>query len=189
MRPILSIVIPFYNSAKKCDRLLRTLLDLSDSEVEVICVDDGSADSTPQLLENFKFEASIRVKVITQENRGPGGARNAGIDQASGEYIWVVDSDDDILVCNALKLLRAVYSKSYDIIDFNLVSKSLIINSMSVPEGEITSKDEDLAKILLDKFGRICTKLFHSRIFKYCLIRYPEYCIYEDNPQIGRAHV
>lgn len=182
MKTILSIIIPFYNSEEKCSRLLHSLVNFSDSEIEVICVDDGSKDSTLEILEDFKNSTSLRVKVISQENKGPGGARNAGIDQAIGEYIWLVDSDDDISINKALTLLRSVYEKNYDVIDFNISSKIGVINSMDISEGEYSSSE--LTKALLKKFGRIWSKIFHSRVLKHNKIRYPEYCIYEDNPLI-----
>lgn len=159
---------------------MHSLVNFSDSEIEVICVDDGSKDSTLEILENFKHSTSLRVKVISQENKGPGGARNSGIDQAIGEYIWLVDSDDDISIDKALTLLRSVYEKNYDVIDFNISSKIGIVNSMSFSEGDYFSSD--LTKCLLKKFGRIVSKVFHSRVLKNDKIRYPEYCIYEDNP-------
>lgn len=184
MKTILSIIIPFYNSEEKCSRLLHSLVNFSDSEIEVICVDDGSKDSTLEILEDFKNSTSLRVKVISQENKGPGGARNSGIDQSVGEYIWFVDSDDDISIDKAMTLLRSVYVKSYDAIDYNVCSKVGIVNSMNLPEGEYCSSD--LTKYMLKStgFGRISSKIFHSRVFKNNKIRYPEYCIYEDNPLV-----
>ena len=157
-------------------------MEFSDSEIEIICVDDGSNDSTLEILESFKHTTTLRVKIISQENKGPGGARNSGIDQAVGEYIWLVDSDDDISIDKALTLLRTVYEKNYDVIDFNINSKTGVINSMNLSEGEYSSSD--LTKILLKKFGRIWSKIFHSRVWVDHKIRYPEYCIYEDNPLV-----
>jgi len=184
MKTILSIVIPFHNSEEKCSRLLKRLTEFSDSEIEIICVDDGSNDSTLEILEKFKHSTNLRVNIISQENKGPGGARNSGIDQAIGEYIWLVDSDDDISIDKALTLLRSVYEKNYDAIDYNVCSKVGIVNSMNLSEGEYCSSD--LTKYLLKRtgLGRISSKIFHSRVFKNNKIRYPEYCIYEDNPLV-----
>jgi len=90
---LLSIVVPFYNSAHKSERLLSTLRQLSAQDVEVVLVDDGSNDAT---LQQFKNDASVAVLVLTQNNRGPGGARNTGLRSARGKYVLFVDSDDDI---------------------------------------------------------------------------------------------
>lgn len=180
-KALLSIVIPFHNSEGKCDRLLNSLLNFHDEEVEVICVDDGSTDSTLEIIRNFKEASSLRVEVISQDNRGPGGARNSGIDKSTGEYIWLVDSDDEINLEKALGLLRSVYSKDYDLIDFNISSNGNSTNSMDVEKGEYTN-DDGLTLILLKKFGRIFSKVINSRLFRDGKVRYPEFCIYEDNP-------
>ena len=84
----LSIISPFYNSEEKCRRLLSTLSKIEDRDIEIILVDDGSTDNTISLLKDFKQKSNVNVVVITQENKGPGGARNAGLKVARGKYIF-----------------------------------------------------------------------------------------------------
>ena len=121
---LLSIIVPFYNSENKCEALLKTLAGCDSKYVEVICVDDGSQDGTMRLLAAFEKSAACSVTVLRQDNRGPGGARNAGFEASSGEYIWFVDSDDDICLDVALGFLIALQGKGYDAIDFNFFGSS-----------------------------------------------------------------
>lgn len=176
---LLSVIVPFFNSENKCFRLLENLKVCSYDNVEVICIDDGSVDSTLKVLEEFKGSASCDVKIIHQTNKGPGGARNAGLEISNGEYVWFVDSDDNVDLDLALNFLKSL-TVSYDAIDFNVYSRGEAINSMCLSFGEYD--EGDLTFTLLSRFGHICSKIFHRRVFVDNGIRYPEYCIYEDNP-------
>jgi glycosyltransferase involved in cell wall biosynthesis len=178
----LTIISPFHNSEEKCRRLLNTLLRIDDEGVEIILVDDGSTDNTLTVLSDFKENSQSNVSIITQVNKGPGGARNTGLKVAKGEYVWFVDSDDDIKI-EAISYLKSILEKNYDFIDFNIISKDTTLNSMRISPGIY----EDIIKnknILLDGFGRICTKVFKKEFLIKNNIRYPEYCIYEDNPLV-----
>lgn len=179
---LLSIIIPFYNSEHKCTNLLETLKKTDDQEVEIICVDDGSTDNTVALLEDLQKDANCHICIIQQENKGPGGARNTGLEASQGKYIWFVDSDDDIDLPTALHVLRKNENQDFDFIDFNIKSGNKNINSMELTAG--VYENASVTQQLLNKFGRIWSKIFNSRVFKNTEVRYPEYCIYEDNPLV-----
>ena len=89
----LSIVVPCYNSAAYMDRCVQSLL-LGGSDVEIILVDDGSKDKTPEKVDNYQARYSGIIKAVHQENGGHGQAVNTGIEHATGHYVRVVDSDD-----------------------------------------------------------------------------------------------
>lgn len=108
----LSIIIPAYNAEAYLPQCLDSILAQEHRGCEVIVVDDGSTDGTAALLERYPD-----VKVIHQENRGMSTARNRGLDEARGEYILFVDSDD-LLTDGALETLVAELSGE-DIIAFN----------------------------------------------------------------------
>ncbi len=91
----LSVIIPVYNTARWLGECLDSILLQKAFDLEIICVDDGSTDETPEILRTYS-EKDSRIKVITQENRGLSAARNAGLEAAQGEYIWLLDSDDTI---------------------------------------------------------------------------------------------
>ena len=93
----LSIIVPVYNAAAYLEECLSSLLnqDLPETDYEIICVNDGSIDESPRILERYQ-QAHSNICVIHQENGGVTTARNAGLSAARGDYIWFVDSDDFI---------------------------------------------------------------------------------------------
>lgn len=90
---IISVIIPVYNTAEYLPRCLDSILNNTYRELEVICVNDGSKDNSLEVLNDYAVKDS-RVKVIDQPNAGVSVARNHGLDEATGEYIAFVDSDD-----------------------------------------------------------------------------------------------
>ena len=95
MNSLVSIVIPVYNCEKYIDQCINALLDQTYSNLEIICVNDGSSDSSLSHLEKFQ-QLDRRVQVYSKENEGKGAAsaRNMGLNYATGGYILVLDSDD-----------------------------------------------------------------------------------------------
>ena len=88
-----SVVIPVYNSQKFIGSCLQQMLAQSLQEIEIVCVDDGSTDDSADIIAQTAQRDS-RVKLIRQENAGPGPARNAGIAAATGEFVTFLDADD-----------------------------------------------------------------------------------------------
>lgn len=93
----LSIIVPVYNTEKYLADCLNSLLDqnIPKNRYEIICVDDGSSDASPQILDDYA-ENHSNIRVIHKENGGVSSARNVGVEQARGEYIWFIDADDCI---------------------------------------------------------------------------------------------
>jgi len=95
-RPKISVIIPSYNSEEYLKKAVESVINQTLKELEIILVDDGSSDKTPTLLQHYKM-ADNRVEVITHpKNMGLGPARNSGINQAKGKYLFFLDSDDYI---------------------------------------------------------------------------------------------
>lgn len=117
----LSIVIPVYNSREFLHNAVESVLSDEGSDWELILVNDGSTDGSGQLCEQYALEDS-RVRVIHQENRGPGGARNTGLENARGAYLFFVDSDDG-LNPGALGVIRQALDKWMpDILTFDYLA-------------------------------------------------------------------
>ncbi|KAJ9434080.1 MULTISPECIES: glycosyltransferase family A protein [Enterobacterales] len=91
-KPLFSLIIPVYNSQKTIKRTLLSVLKQTFSSYEVIVVNDGSSDTTANILQ--EFSAYSQVTVIHQINAGVSAARNSGMQQASGEYVLFLDADD-----------------------------------------------------------------------------------------------
>lgn len=91
--PLISVILPVYNMEKYLSRCLDSVLNNTYRNLEMLCIDDGSQDSSPEVLHRYE-EADSRVIVISKENGGVSSARNAGLKRATGEYVCFVDPDD-----------------------------------------------------------------------------------------------
>ena len=103
---LLSIIIPTYNAEDTIRQAVDSLLNQSLRDVEVICVDDGSKDGTVRILEEYT-QKDPRFRFFQQEHKYAGNARNIGIDESRGEYLYFMDADDYVLDY----ALEAAYNK------------------------------------------------------------------------------
>lgn len=92
--PTVTIVVPLYNKGKFIERALNSVLGQSFPSMEIIVVDDGSTDEGPEKVLAF---TDSRIRLVKQENAGPGGARNKGLSLARGKYVAFLDADDEYL--------------------------------------------------------------------------------------------
>ncbi len=90
---LLSVIIPVFNSEKYLQNTLDSILSQDVADMELVCVNDGSTDSSLEILEEYASKDG-RIHVISQENRGAGVSRNVGFENSSGKYIHFMDSDD-----------------------------------------------------------------------------------------------
>ena len=90
----LSIVAAVYNLEKYLPRCLDALVNQTLQEIEIICVDDGSTDSAPQIIDEYAAKYPEKVKAFHKENGGEFTTRNYGLERATGEYVTFVDTDD-----------------------------------------------------------------------------------------------
>ena len=111
---MISVVIPVYNIEKYLCSCVDSVLGQTDTELEVLLVDDGSEDAGGRICDGYAARDS-RVRVLHQENRGLSAARNRGIAEAAGEYIMLVDSDDYIEPDMCRKLLEALEESGADV--------------------------------------------------------------------------
>ena len=99
-----SVIIPVYNAQKYLEQALESVISQTLRDIEIICVDDGSTDSSPQILERFA-KRDGRIIIKRQQNRFAGAARNSGMESARGKYLVFWDADD-IFDKNALKKMH-----------------------------------------------------------------------------------
>lgn len=95
MKPNVSVIIPIYNVEKYIDKCLRSVVNQTLKNIEIILVNDGTEDNSMHIAKNY-IEIDRRIKVINKTNGGLSSARNAGLEVAKGEYILFIDSDDYI---------------------------------------------------------------------------------------------
>lgn len=91
--PKVSILVPIYNVEKYLKECLDSLINQTLQDIEIICINDGSTDSSPKILKEYQ-EKDNRIKIINKENSGYGASMNQGLELATGEYIGIVESDD-----------------------------------------------------------------------------------------------
>lgn len=125
----ISIIVPVYNVEKYLRECLDSLINQTLEDIEIICVNDGSTDSSPQILEEYASRDS-RIRVFHQENQGVSVAYNYGIKQVKGKYFTIVDSDDWIREDSCELLYETIEKRKSDILLFaylkcqnNLINK------------------------------------------------------------------
>lgn len=116
-KPLISFVIPVYNCEKYLHQCLESLINQSESNFEVICVDDGSKDNSKEIIRNF-IHKDPRFTLVEQENSGPAYARNKGLEFTKGQYIWWIDADDWIELNSIKKINQSIQSSGADVIGF-----------------------------------------------------------------------
>lgn len=119
--PAVTVVIPIYNTEAYLRECLESILNQTLSDIEVICVNDGSTDGSLNILEETAARDS-RVQVISQVNMGQSAARNAGIRRAHGKYIYFMDSDDRLVPHALERLCQTAEEQELDILYFDGVS-------------------------------------------------------------------
>ena len=114
--PEVSLIIPVYNAEKYLKECLDSVMGQSFPDIEVIVVDDGSEDSSPEILDTYKRIYNDRITIIRQENAGQSAARNKGIVSANGRYIMFADSDDYIAREYVETLYREAVREDFDMV-------------------------------------------------------------------------
>ena len=113
MKPLISVIIPIYNTGDSAVKLLNKLTKQSYENLEIICVDDGSKDGSFDLVTEFIRQSGLKNKnlnmtILRQKNQGAAGARNLGLKKASGEYVTFIDSDDEVKKTHIEDLLKSL---------------------------------------------------------------------------------
>ena len=109
--PKISVIVPVYNVEKFLEKCLKSIIEQTFEDLEIICINDGSTDKSLSILNSYAAK-DPRIKILSQTNQGQSCARNAGLEIASGEYIGFVDSDDWIDLDFYEKLYNT--AKKYD---------------------------------------------------------------------------
>ena len=174
----LSIVIPVYGVESTLDRCLKSVVEQSFADYEVILVDDGSTDRSPQLCDEWAGK-DPRIKVVHQQNGGLSTARNTGIELAQGEYITFIDSDDYIGE-GTLEAVMSQLGDSIDLIEYP-IWRFYGAPHQSLLQLTDTTYD-DTAGYWLDgqayDHTYACNKVYRRRLFDD--VRFPVGRVFED---------
>gem|GEM_PF-2516471 len=158
---MISVIIPVYNSGDYLRGCIKSVLYQTFTDIEVIVVDDGSTDSSPEICDYFSAEDS-RVKVIRQQNRGPLAARAAGVALAAGEWLCFVDSDDRLYRFS----LEYLYGLSGDDVDIVVTggTRNCIMNLQ-----------EYVAGLLDFRYWPVWGKLYRRQLWNSRITSLPSY--------------
>lgn len=192
--PKVSIIIPVYNVEKYLRECLDSVINQTFHDIEIICIDDGSTDSSKQILAEYQSKDN-RLKVISQKNGGQSKARNAGLDVATGDYIYFLDSDDYIK-SNALEVLyKTAKTNNLEILFFDsevFFENDILKNQFSEYLTAYDRKNEYTDVISgIDLFSKLvknnayvvspCLQFTKREYLEEKHIRFFEGIIYEDN--------
>lgn len=197
MKPSISVIIPVYNVAPWLCDCLSSVLNQTLKSLEIIIVDDGSTDISPQIIAEYAAKDS-RVKVITQKNSGLGAARNTGIINAAGEYLAFLDSDDRILPNTYEKLYEKALAFDCDIVFCQasyLNDATGVVsdedNQTSLPLFKKIKQQDDSFSVddftpceifSYDSFVVAWNKITKRELINQINARFPEKLIFEDMP-------
>ena len=145
-----SIIMPIYNVAEQLEKAIQCALKQTYTNIEIILVDDGSTDGSGALCDQYRLKDS-RIIVIHQKNAGSGFARNAGLDQATGQYIYFADPDDYFEANLIEETVAKATESSADIVVFGYFDE--VVDK----EGKVTTT-EKLPKLI----GRLEQEAFRD---------------------------
>lgn len=163
---MLSVIVPCYNRERYIERCLNSIINQTYKNLEIIVVDDGSTDGTKDIISSISDK---RIKYIYQKNSGVSNARNMGIDNANGELITFVDSDDNIDNCMYETLIGLMEKHNVDIVH---CSYKKIINDKVKEIGNSGKIYEFNTEEAVEHFvkgdlfvGSNCNKIYCSELF------------------------
>ena len=172
----LSVIIPIYNDEKYLRECLDSVCSQTLGDIEVICINDGSTDSSPEILKEYA-ESDSRIILIDQANQGPAASRNLGLDIARGEYIGFLDADDMYIDQKGLDVMyNAALDNDAEVVSANLkfiTSKRKLIHNHHYDKGTFHYFENDCV-ITPDEYG--IPFYFYKNIYRRDLvedIRFP----------------
>lgn len=180
--PLISIIVPVYRVEKYLNKCVRSLIDQSYKNLEIILIDDGSPDNCGVMCDALA-KTDNRVKVIHRDNGGQSAARNDGLKIAAGELIGFVDSDDhvDADMYEYLYSILSKYDADIAVCSFRKFSESTgLLQEKSTEEVSVHSNQKAMKLLLEDTVigSHPCNKLFKRSTLVG--LKFPEGRVYED---------
>ena len=174
----ISIIVPIYNAEKYLNKCIDSLVNQTKKELEFILVNDGSTDSSEDIIKSYKDK---RIKYFKNKNQGIGKTRNFGIDKATGKYLMFLDSDDylDINACE--KLYNKAIKEKSDLVVFDFYRVEETLKEVTINNFKSSSLKEN-PNLLLDINLGPCNKLIKRELIDKSNTRFNEELKYEDTP-------
>ena len=192
--PVVSVIVPMYNVEKYLRECLDSVVNQTLKNIEIICVDDGSPDRSGEIADGYAAKYS-NLRVVRKANGGLSSARNAGLDAATGRYVYFLDSDDFLDLNTLSELSSKADGEALDIVYFNTVSffenkeireKNLNYLSYYNRKGDysgVYTGQQMFAKMRENKefFGSACLLMIRRSLIEENGIRFYNGIIHEDN--------
>lgn len=183
----ISVIVPVYNEEENLNRCLRSIVNQTYHNLEIILVNDGSTDNSRIICDEFALQDK-RIKVIHKQNEGLVRARKSGLDIATGKYIGFVDSDDYIESQMFESLCIEIEKDGIDIVHSGFFSNGV---AATFPENFVVGRDGDICEHLrdfvfdIDSYNHIMpsiwSKLFKSECIKKCYSMVPDDISYGED--------
>ncbi len=191
MKKILTIVVPCYNSEGYMEHCIETLLK-GGEEVEILIVDDGSKDKTAEIADSLSEAYPSIIRVIHQENKGHGGAVNTGIENASGEFIKIVDSDDWVNESSYRKIMELLNSVVEDEQPLDMLISNFVYEKVGVKHKKVMSYHKalprnmfftwsDVRNFNVGQYILMHSVIYRTQVLRDCGLKLPEHTFYVDN--------
>ena len=163
MTKLISVVVPVYNGAKYLTKTVESILAQDHQELELILVNDGSSDSSKELIEALA-EKDTRIKAFTKVNGGVANARNFGIKQAKGDYIAFCDQDDLWLPAKLTKQLPLFSNLSVGLVYTGAIADYVLYNKQSKPNFDKKYRGQVFDKLIQINMFTCCTAMVRKSV-------------------------
>lgn len=192
-KPVISVIVPVYNVEKYLSTCLDSILNQTFSNIEIICVNDGSTDRSRKILEYYQYK-DCRIKIVDKVNGGLSSARNAGMRVAQGEFFSFIDSDDWVENTMLEKLYNNITSLNTDIAICGVhqydetrqcIDDSNLYYTLGFFNETFDNRDfsyKDVKPFLMDVCVMAWNKLYRRSLIEKCNAWFPDGLIFEDGP-------
>ena len=178
-----SVIVPVYNVSQYIGQTLNSIISQDFDSFEIIVIDDGSTDDSLKIVEMTLKDCEIPNKIIHQENAGVSAARNAGIDEASGDYLVFIDGDDYVLKNHLSGLYNpetdfslTLYAKKYD---------DRLVNVDSYAESSISTHDFIEMELKMQITFNFFQLMYKTDIIKNNNIRFTPGLVYGEDTEFA----
>ncbi|MBP3695654.1 MAG: glycosyltransferase [Thermoguttaceae bacterium] len=187
MKPKISVIVPVFNVEKYLRECLDSVVNQTLRELEIICVDDGSTDSSGRILDEYAARDE-RFIVIHQENQGLSGARNTGLKVFQGEFVIFLDSDDTWVPELCEMVLLEAQKNDAELTQFFFEAFSETPVSYELDGREWGIKSDPIEKIAMNKMlPNVWLYLFHGEFLRRNRLIFHEKILFEDIPFTWKA--
>lgn len=195
---LLTVIIPVYKTEQTLDRCIESVLSQDvPGGMEVILVDDGSPDNCPALCDAWA-ERDSRIRVVHQQNRGLGAARNAGLDIATGDYVTFIDSDDYLAADTFQHLMQRLEEQpDVDILEYELKQTKEGENDLTLTDKVYPDARLYWLQTRAWWHSYACNKIYRRKLFDVVCYADDRFCedmlmlvqLLEQQPVVATAHL